>query len=82
MTLNAIDSSPSDRRHGRSFWLRMSIGLLAATLIPIGIHTLLLDNLGVPYPAALPHTGLVIVPDHILLMGGSLFSMPSCAVTA
>lgn len=47
----------------------MSLGLLAATLIPIGIHTLLLDELGVPYPAALPHTGLAIVPDHVLLMG-------------
>jgi hypothetical protein len=70
VTLDAMDSPPSDRRNGRSFWLRMSIGLLAATLIPIGIHTLLLDNLGVPYPAALPHTGLVIVPDHVLLMGG------------
>jgi hypothetical protein len=70
VTFGAGNSSSSDRRNGRSFWLRISIGLLAASLIPIGIHTVLLDDLGVPYPAALPHTGLAIVPDHVLLMGG------------
>ena len=70
MTLEATTSSSPDQRRGRSFWMPMSLGLLAATLIPIGIHTLLLDEFGVPYPAALPHSGLAIVPDHVLLMGG------------
>ena len=70
MTLEATTFSSPDQRCDRSFWLSMSLGLLAATLIPIGIHTLILDELGVPYPAALPHTGLPIVPDHVLLMGG------------
>ena len=70
MTLRATTSPSPDQSRSRSFWLPMSLGLLAATLIPIGIHTLLLDELGVPYPAALPHAGLAVVPDHVLLMGG------------
>jgi hypothetical protein len=70
VTLEVGDAPSCNQRIGHSLWLRLSIGLLAATLIPIGIHTVLLDYLGVPYPAALPHAGLAIVPDHVLLMGG------------
>lgn len=54
----------------RSFWLILGLGLLAATLIPIGIHTVLLDDLGVPYPSAFPHSGVAILPDQVLLMVG------------
>lgn len=53
-----------------SLWLALCLGLLAATLIPVGIHTVLLDNLGVPYPSAFPHEGAAILPDQILLMIG------------
>lgn len=63
--------SPQDR--SRLFWPLLAVGLTAATLLPIGIHTVLLDDLSVPYPSALPHLGWAILPDHALLVLGMIY---------
>lgn len=57
-------------RHHRVFRLSFVMALAVMTILPIGIHTLMLDQLGIPYPAALPRTGWVTYPDHVLQMVG------------
>ncbi len=64
---------PSPGNRTRFFWPLLAAGLTAATLLPIGIHTVLLDDLGVPYPSALPHSGWTILPDHGLLVLGMIY---------
>lgn len=70
MTSTKFITKAGASERGSLLWVPLTLGLVAATLIPIGIHTVLLDDLGVPYPAALPHAGPAILPDHILLLLG------------
>jgi len=72
MAFRRLSSPRLGSNEKRLSWRCLLLGLVAATLIPIGIHTVLLDYLGVPYPDALPHAGLAIVPDHVLLAVGLL----------
>jgi hypothetical protein len=65
-----ILSDPSMQR--RFFWPLLCAGLMLATLLPIGIHTLMLDDLGIAYPSALPHKGWAVVPDHALIVFGMI----------
>jgi hypothetical protein len=60
---------PRENRH-RLFWPLLLAGLTLATLVPIGIHTVILDNVGIPYPEAFPRIGWAVVPDHALLVFG------------
>ena len=65
-----IDASAKPRDDSRSFWRWGFAALAIMTVLPIGIHTVMLDNLGIPYPASLPRAGWAIFPDHALLLFG------------
>ncbi|WP_406586462.1 hypothetical protein [Asaia lannensis] len=47
-------------------WNWLILGVVTATFLPIGIHTIMLDNLNIPYPAAFPREGWASLPDRAL----------------
>ncbi|MGI4795488.1 MAG: hypothetical protein ACRYG8_15720 [Janthinobacterium lividum] len=55
------------------FWVKLFVALLAATVLPIGIHTVMLDVMGIPYPSAFPKNGWASFPDHVLIVLGVLY---------
>ena len=61
------------RKARQRFWLWVLTALPIMTVVPIGIHTVMLDDLGIPYPSSLPRNGWVIFPDHALLLFGLIW---------
>ena len=52
------------------FWPLLVVGTMVTTMLPIGIHTVMLDDMGVLYPEALPRSGWVVVPYKALVVVG------------